>query len=66
MKFRYTGSDPLPEFFGFDWQAGSSHDVTDEHAIKKLSNSVLFERADVTSRAEKPAKVGKLKLEAAE
>lgn len=44
MKFRYVGEE-YTEWFGFKWMTGTEHDVTDEHAIKKLSGSVLFERA---------------------
>jgi hypothetical protein len=43
MKFRYVGEE-YTEWFGFKWMAGTVHDVTDEHAIGKLSNSVLFEK----------------------
>jgi hypothetical protein len=43
MKFRYVGEE-YSEWFGFKWMTGTEHDVTDEHAIKKLSGSVLFER----------------------
>jgi hypothetical protein len=46
MKFRYSGSNPLPAFFGFDWTEGSEHDVTDAHAIRKLGNNAMFAAAD--------------------
>lgn len=42
MKFKYIG-DEYTEWFGFKWMQGTEHDVTDEHAIKKLSGSALFE-----------------------
>lgn len=45
MKFRYVGEE-YTEFFGFKWMTGTVHDVTDPHAVGKLSNSVLFEAAD--------------------
>jgi hypothetical protein len=45
MKFRYVGEE-YTEWFGFKWMTGTEHDVTDAHAIGKLSNSVLFEKAD--------------------
>lgn len=40
---------------GFKWYPGTEHDVTDEHAVKKLSNSILFEKIDGES-AEEPKK----------
>jgi len=45
MKFRYIGKEHST-FMGFEWIKGTVHDVTDPHAIGKLSNSVLFEKAD--------------------
>lgn len=42
MKFKFIGQE-ASEFMGFQWFPGTEHDVTDEHAIKKLSGSVLFE-----------------------
>lgn len=45
MKFRYTGEE-YTEWFGFKWKTGDVHDVTDEHAVKKLSGSALFEKLD--------------------
>lgn len=55
MKYRYVG-DEYTEWFGFKWMTGTEHDVTDEHAVKKLSNSVLFER--VGGEAAEPKKRG--------
>lgn len=46
MKFRYVGEE-YTEWFGFKWMTGTEHDVTDAHAIGKLSNSVLFEKVGV-------------------
>jgi hypothetical protein len=43
MQFKFIGTEPS-EFFGFHWYPGVVHDVTDAHAIGKLSNSVLFEK----------------------
>lgn len=45
MKFRFIGEEPS-EFMGFKWFPGTEHDVTDAHAIKKLGNSVLFEKLE--------------------
>lgn len=45
MQFRYIGTEHS-HFMGHEWINGLVHDVTDEHAIKKLSNSVLFEKVD--------------------
>ncbi len=42
MKFKFIGTEPS-DFMGFQWYPGTEHDVTDEHAVKKLSGSVLFE-----------------------
>lgn len=53
MKFRYIGKEPT-EWFGHQWIAGTEHDITDEHAMRKLTGSVLFEKA-----GEKQAKAGK-------
>lgn len=55
MKFRYIGEE-YTEFFGFKWMHGTEHEVTDEHAVKKLANSVLFEKIEG-----KPGKPGKAK-----
>ena len=52
MKFKYLG-DEYTEWFGFKWITGMVHDVTDAHAIKKLSGSVLFEALE-GSPAETP------------
>ena len=51
MKFRFTGQEPS-DFMGFQWFPGTEHDVTDEHAIKKLSGSVLFEKSEGKSAPE--------------
>ncbi|PPD07137.1 MAG: hypothetical protein CTY28_10165 [Hyphomicrobium sp.] len=42
MQFKFVGEDPS-DAFGFMWYPGTVHDVTDDHAIRKLSNSVYFE-----------------------
>ena len=42
MKFRFIGEEPS-FFFGFHWAPGVVHDVSDPHAVRKLTNSVLFE-----------------------
>jgi len=56
MKFKFIGSEPS-EFMGFKWYPGTEHDVTDDHAIRKLSNSVLFEK-DGTETNKEPKKRG--------
>ena len=56
MKFRYIGADQT-EWFGFEWHEGQVHDVTDEHAIRKLTNSVLFERVEEQSKPVLPPKL---------
>jgi len=53
MKFRYIGEE-YTEFFGFKWMHGTEHDVTDAHAVNKLSNSVLFEKVDSEVMRKKP------------
>lgn len=45
MKFRYIG-EAYTEWFGFKWMTGTEHDVTDEHAVRKLTGSVLFEKVE--------------------
>lgn len=62
MKFRYVG-DEFTEWFGFKWMTGTEHDVTDEHAIRKLSGSVLFERLG-GDEAEPKKKGGRQKAQA--
>jgi len=57
MKFKFIGSEPS-DFMGFQWYPGSEHDVTDEHAIRKLGNSVLFETVDADA-SDEPKKRGK-------
>jgi hypothetical protein len=54
MKFKFIGREPS-EFMGFEWFPGTEHDVTDEHAIKKLSNSILFEKAGKSAGEPKKA-----------
>lgn len=49
MKFRYVG-DEYTEWFGFKWVTNTAHDVADDHAIRKLSNSVLFEMVDDSAK----------------
>ena len=45
MKFRYVGEE-YTEWFGFKWMTGTVHDVTDEHAVKKLSGRAHFEKVE--------------------
>jgi hypothetical protein len=45
MRFKFIGSEHS-EVFGFQWMTGTVHDVTDEHAIRKLSHNALFEAVD--------------------
>jgi len=57
MQFKYIGGE-FTEWFGFKWMNGTVHDVTDEHAIKKLSSSALFEQVqDVPVKAPKAVAV---------
>lgn len=51
MKFRYVG-DEYTEWFGLKWMTGTEHDVTDEHAIRKLSGSALFAKVEAAPVAE--------------
>lgn len=55
MKFKFIGEE-YTEWFGFKWMQGTEHDVTDEHAIKKLSGSVLFEKVSASATAPAPKK----------
>ncbi len=55
MKFKFIGTEPS-EFMGFQWYPGTEHDVTDEHAVRKLSNSVLFEKLGEDDKPKKPGK----------
>lgn len=63
MKFRYNG-DEMSEVFGLQWIKGTVHDVTDAHAIKKLSHHHMF--AVVEQAETKPGKAKKPGAEAAE
>lgn len=60
MKFKFIGEEPS-EFMGFKWYPGTEHDVIEPHAIKKLSNSVLFEKLEHTADESKtePKKRGR-------
>ena len=42
MQFKYAGEEPC-EVFGLSWSKGTSHNVTDDHAIRKLKHHHLFE-----------------------
>ncbi len=72
MQFRYIGEE-YTEFFGFKWMTGTVNDVTDEHAVGKLSNSVLFETVEAAEPeaaaaaedAQPPAKPHKAKAKKA-
>lgn len=48
MKFRYSGevTDGIMIMYGLKWEAGAVHDVTDEQAIRKLSQNRFFECVD--------------------
>lgn len=50
MRFRYIGEE-YTEWFGFKWMTGTVHDVTDEHAVKKLAGSALFEAVEEPAAA---------------
>lgn len=45
MRFRYVGEE-YTEWFGFKWMTSTEHEVTDEHAVSKLNNSVLFQAVE--------------------
>jgi hypothetical protein len=51
MRFKFIGSEHS-EVFGFQWMTGTVHDVTDEHAIRKLSHNALFEAVDAAPEAQ--------------
>lgn len=53
MQFRYIGEE-YSEIFGFKWMSGTVHDVTDEHAVKKLSGSALFEAVTDVAKPRAP------------
>jgi hypothetical protein len=59
MKFRYVGDKADMRVFGYDFSDGQTPDVTDEHAIKKLSGNSHFEEIEDTNR---PSKVEMLAL----
>lgn len=45
MKFRFIGEE-TSDLYGFKWHPGTTHDVEDAHAVKKLTNHPMFEQAD--------------------
>ena len=53
MQFKYAGEEPC-EVFGLSWSKGTSHNVTDDHAIRKLKHHHLFE--EVKGKAAKAEK----------
>lgn len=46
-KFRFIGDEPS-DVFGFSWVHGTEHEVTDAHAVKKLTNNCFFETVEST------------------
>ena len=59
--FKYIGESPngLFEMYGFSWENGTAHNVTEETAIRKLSGNRFFERADTEGEGKKGRKKGK-------
>ena len=43
MKFRYIGSGTEMQVFGYDFRDGATPEVTDPHALHKLSGNRFFE-----------------------
>lgn len=58
--FKYVGESPNGPFemYGAKWENGSSNDVTDETAIRKLTGNQFFERIDAEVTIEQPKKKG--------
>lgn len=42
MKFKFIGTQ-YSEVFGLQWRPGDTHDVTDAHAIGKLTTHPMFQ-----------------------
>lgn len=59
MKFRYTGRE-MTEVFGLQWGTNTVHDVTDAHAIKKLTHNQFFELVDGPNEASELPREAKL------
>lgn len=57
MRFMYVGEERETTVFGHTFRHGEAVEVTDEHAIKKLSNHHLFvgdeAKAEPKARARK-------------
>lgn len=60
MKFRYLGGKETMVAFGYDFSHGAEPDVTDEHAIAKLSgNSHFAAVGEGEEEAEAPKRRGR-------
>lgn len=60
-RFMYVGDELQTTIFGLTFKQGEAVEVTDEHAVKKLSNSVLFARDDApVTPSPKPRKKDKV------
>ena len=57
MKFVYVGAGHETIVFGHDFVKGEAVEVTDEYAIKKLTNNPCFEIA--TEKEEEKPKQGR-------
>jgi hypothetical protein len=56
MKFRYIGATEPNIAWGITWYHGDVHDVTDDHACRKLSNHPEWEMAEGAPSAPKASK----------
>jgi hypothetical protein len=43
MKFRYIGDSTEMQVFGYDFRDGATPEVTNPHALQKLSGNQFFE-----------------------
>lgn len=47
-RFRFIGEEPS-DVFGLSWINGAEHEVTDAHAVKKLTHNCFFETVESSS-----------------
>jgi hypothetical protein len=56
MRFRYLGDKDEMVAFGYRFAGGNEPEVTDAHALRKLSGNRFFEAVDAGEPAPEPVK----------
>jgi hypothetical protein len=52
MRFRYIGDSTEMIAFGYDFRNGATPEVTDPHALRKLSGNQFFEAVEEVTMQE--------------